>query len=85
MKATAKIIPIGNSRGVRVPKRMLDKLGLVHDVELEVRGHELVVRAAHDLHEGWEQSAEKLHQHLEDDLLFDSGPASDWDLEVWKW
>ena len=32
----AKLVAIGNSRGVRIPKAMIEQIGLGEDVELEV-------------------------------------------------
>ena len=35
------IIPIGNSRGIRIPKLLLDESGLDNEVELEVKKGEI--------------------------------------------
>jgi len=40
------IVPIGNSQGIRIPKLLLAQTGLEGEVEIEVRGGELVIRAA---------------------------------------
>jgi len=41
----ARIVRIGNSQGIRIPKLLLEQTGLSDEVELEVRGASLVVRA----------------------------------------
>jgi len=41
-----RIVRIGNSQGIRIPKLLLAESGLEGEVEIEVRGGELVVRAA---------------------------------------
>src|SRR5690349_9214637 len=42
----ARIVRIGNSQGIRIPKPLLEEAGLPDEVELEVEGDCLVVRAA---------------------------------------
>jgi antitoxin (DNA-binding transcriptional repressor) of toxin-antitoxin stability system/antitoxin component of MazEF toxin-antitoxin module len=42
----ARIVRIGNSQGIRIPKPLLEAAGLPEEVELEVEGDCLVVRAA---------------------------------------
>ncbi len=37
----ARIVKIGNSQGVRIPKPLLDQTGIVDDVELEVRENQI--------------------------------------------
>jgi antitoxin MazE len=41
-----KLIQIGNSRGIRIPKALIEHMKLNGTVELEIRGEELVLRAA---------------------------------------
>jgi antitoxin MazE len=85
MKTTAKIVPIGNSKGVRLPKRLLEDLNLKDVVELESRGNELVIRPIASLHEGWEESAKEMHLRGDDALLLGELSMSDWDENGWKW
>jgi antitoxin (DNA-binding transcriptional repressor) of toxin-antitoxin stability system len=47
-----RIVAIGNSQGIRIPKPLLAETGLAGEVEIEVRGSELVIRAAGALHGG---------------------------------
>ena len=41
-----RIVRIGNSRGVRIPKPLLEQTGLDGDVEVAVRGNTLVISSA---------------------------------------
>jgi antitoxin MazE len=77
MKTTAKIVPIGNSKGVRLPKRLLEDLNLSDVVELESRGNELIIRSLAASHEGWEESAKALRRHGDNPLLLGDIPESD--------
>ena len=43
----ARIVKIGNSRGIRIPKLLLDQADLGEEVELELQGEQIVIRSAH--------------------------------------
>ena len=51
-----KIIRIGNSKGIRLPKPLLEQVGLVSEVDLEVRDGALVISPAEPLRAGWRGS-----------------------------
>lgn len=82
----ANIIQIGNSRGVRIPKAFLDQAGLRDDVEIEVRGSQIVVRAPRNPREGWAEAFGAMHE-AGDDALLDAGAErlSRWDETEWEW
>ncbi|MCC4310530.1 AbrB/MazE/SpoVT family DNA-binding domain-containing protein [Alcanivorax marinus] len=45
MVTRTKLVRLGNSRAVRIPKAILNQVGMtLGDVEIEVRGRELVIR-----------------------------------------
>ena len=84
MKTT--VIRIGNSRGIRIPKAVLNECGLTGPVELEVRGGQLVVRRIARPRSGWEEAFRRMKEHGDDALLDrDSFPATKWDRTEWKW
>lgn len=83
----SSIIQIGNSRGVRIPKAFLDQAGLCDDVEIEVRGSQIVVRAANNPRAGWDQAFARMAR-AGDDAPLDTTKArrlSSWDDSEWKW
>jgi antitoxin MazE len=85
MKTTAKIITIGNSKGIRIPKQALIESGITVDVELETGPNELIIRSKKSIREGWEDAYAQMAQQGEDQLLLGSEPASDWDNHEWQW
>ncbi len=85
MKTTAKIIQIGNSRGIRLPKKALDETGLTGEVELVTGYNELVIRPLQKTREGWEESYIQMAKSGDDGLLIGEQPASDWDNNEWQW
>jgi len=42
----ARIVRIGNSQGIRIPKPLIEQTGLDGDVEVAVRGNTLVISPA---------------------------------------
>ena len=82
----SRIVKIGNSRGIRIPKALLKQTGLGEEVELEVDGRRLIVRPAVEPREGWEESFAAMAEASDDTLLDDepSTPTS-WDEQEWEW
>jgi antitoxin MazE len=79
----ASLIAIGNSRGVRIPKALLEQTGLQGDVELEVRGAQIVIRAARLPRTGWADAFRSMASSG-DDALLDAHPTK-WDESDWEW
>lgn len=81
-----KVVRIGNSRGVRIPKTLLEQCGLQGDVELEVREGQLVLRSATRPRAGWDEAFRRMREHGDDVLLDrDSLPLTKWDRAEWRW
>ncbi|MHC4469617.1 MAG: AbrB/MazE/SpoVT family DNA-binding domain-containing protein [Planctomycetota bacterium] len=82
----ARIVRIGNSRGIRIPKPLLDQTGLGEEVEIEVEGDSLVVRPARRARDGWSTAFRRMAE-TGDDLLLDGDvpSATQWDDEEWEW
>jgi len=80
----ARVVRIGNSRGIRIPKVWLDQLGLDAEVELAVQKDRLVIRRAHRPREGWKEAFRSMAEHG-DDRLMDKPVATEWDRVQWEW
>ncbi|HLE03975.1 MAG TPA: AbrB/MazE/SpoVT family DNA-binding domain-containing protein [Anaerolineales bacterium] len=80
----ARVVRIGNSRGIRIPKVWLDQLNLGDEVELAVRQDSLVVRRAHSPREGWAGAFQAMAKNR-DDSLIDQPRATEWDRKEWTW
>lgn len=63
------LIKMGNSKGVRIPKPILEQLALGDEVELLVRGDQSVIRPIHRPRSGWEKQFERMAKHGDDRLL----------------
>ena len=80
----ARVVRIGNSRGIRIPKVWLDQLDLDNEVELAVQKDRLVIRRARRPREGWEEAFRSMAEHRDDHLL-DKPVVTKWDREEWEW
>jgi len=80
----AKIIRIGNSKGIRLPKPVIEQVGLADEVNLEVRDGELVISPSERLRDGWAAAARDLAERGEDTLL-DPVVSTDFDDQEWQW
>ncbi len=82
----ARIIRIGNSQGVRIPKALLEEAGLSGDVDMTVRDGALVVTAAGCPREGWDRAFGDMAEYGDDALLdAEIAPATAFDEESWEW
>jgi len=79
----ARIVRIGNSRGVRIPKPLLEQAGLPDDVELHAEDGRIVIAAGRPPRTGWAEAARELHERGEDGLL--ETPPTRFDGEEWEW
>lgn len=66
MRAT--LIQIGNSRGIRLPKSVIEQAALKEELELEVTEGAVTIRNARTARQGWAEAALACHQSDEDDL-----------------
>ena len=50
----ARVIKIGNSQGIRIPKPILEQTGIMEDVELEVKKNQIIIRPISNPRVGWD-------------------------------
>ncbi len=81
-----KIIRIGNSRGIRIPKSLLHQCRIEGPVEVDVQGNQLVVRSVSRPRDGWDEAFRSMHHTGDDQLLDQTGSStSRWDRDEWRW
>ncbi len=82
----ARIVRIGNSHGIRIPKPILEATGLQDEVELEVGKDELIVRPVRPARRGWDEAFKRMAETGDDRLLDpESIASSSWDEDEWEW
>ncbi|HEY2381128.1 MAG TPA: AbrB/MazE/SpoVT family DNA-binding domain-containing protein [Terriglobia bacterium] len=76
-----KVVPIGNSRGVRLPKAVLDRYGIRDALVLEPREEGLLLRGKKDKRMTWEETFRDMARAKEDWSDFDTIAADGLDPE----
>ncbi|MBS0272703.1 MAG: AbrB/MazE/SpoVT family DNA-binding domain-containing protein [Proteobacteria bacterium] len=84
MKAT--IISIGNSKGVRIPKTVLEQCGFKESVNMIVKNHTLVLIPIEEKsRKDWGIKFKQMHQQNDDVLLDPVALDHSWDQDEWEW
>ncbi len=83
MATKTRIVRIGNSQGIRLPKALLEQAELPVEVVLYAEPGRLVVRAVRGTRSGWADAAKTMHARGEDHLL-DEPTSTQSDLEHWQ-
>jgi antitoxin MazE len=78
------IVRIGNSRGIRIPKAIIDQVGLGSEVEISVQPDRLIIRPIDRPRYGWEEQFRAMAGHGDDRLLDEPLPTA-WDQRDWTW
>ena len=82
----ARVVKIGNSQGIRIPKPLLEQTGIIGDVELEVDQNQIIIRPVLNPRAGWDDAFIAMSED-NDDVLLDGEDslAHSWDDEEWQW
>ena len=81
-----RIIKIGNSQGIRIPKLFLEQSKLREEVEMEAQAGQIILRSVTYPRQGWEEAFQEMTQQGDDQLLDgDLMGQSQWDQEEWQW
>jgi antitoxin MazE len=81
-----RIVKIGNSRGIRIPRVLLEQAGLSDEFELISQDGSLIVRPARRPREVWAAAFQKMARRGDDALLDDAPPSLlSWDEDDWEW
>ena len=78
-----KLIQIGNSKGIRIPKHILERLNFQNKIELIIddETNQIHIKSIENPRKNWEDAFQKMHENGDDNILIDDGI----DLEVLDW
>jgi len=79
-----KIIAIGNSQGIRIPKAIIEQCEFNSSVEMKVVEGSLVLTPIKNIREGWAESFQAMAANGDDELLIDDAIPTVED-EDWEW
>lgn len=77
------VIKIGNSRGIRLSKTLIDKYSIKDTVDLILEKGQIVIKPISKPRKGWEKSFKEMSENGDDRLLFND-VFEDENLEEWK-
>lgn len=80
----ARVVRIGNSRGIRIPKVWLEQLEIGEEVELSVHKDRLTIRPARRPRQGWAEAFRRMAAQG-DDRLLDQPTPTRWQAHEWEW
>ena len=85
----ARLIKIGNSQGLRIPKLILEQTGMTDDVEIEAEKDQIIIRPVRNVREGWDEAFRLMAESGDDGddapLTDDDKISHSWDEEEWQW
>ena len=82
----ARVIKIGNSHGLRIPKPILEQTGIRDDVEIELEKNKIIIRPVQKAREGWDKAFKMMAKKGDDKLIIsDKDISHSWDEEEWQW
>ncbi len=79
-----RLVRIGNSQGIRIPKDLVHELRLGKEVEVAVEERRLVIRSAHRPRAGWAGQFRRMARNG-DDTLLDAPTPTKFDGDEWEW
>ena len=82
----SSIVFTGNSRGIRIPKAMLDHCGFGDEVDLQAKNGALILRPVNTPRAGWAEAFGGMTAAKDDLLVHEDVPAStQFEAEEWEW
>ena len=78
-----QVIKIGNSKGIRLSKTLLERYNIRDKLEIIFEKGYLILKPVSKPRSGWEEAFKEMHDNKDDQLLFDD-VFQDENLEEWK-
>jgi antitoxin MazE len=80
-----ELVRIGNSRGIRIPKPLIDQCGFGDAVELHAEHERLFITRSRRARQGWKEAFAAAGSSAHDPLPLRSLPPNEFDAEEWRW
>ncbi|MEA1878772.1 MAG: AbrB/MazE/SpoVT family DNA-binding domain-containing protein [Bacteroidota bacterium] len=78
-----RVIQIGNSKGIRLSKTILEKYRITDAVEIQLEKDQIILKPVQNPRQGWDNDFAVLHSSKEDELLIPD-VFEDENLDEWK-
>ena len=80
---TVELVRIGNSRGIRTPKPLIEECGFTDAVEVKVENRRLVITSRRKARDGWEEAFRAAVPEKPAELL--APLVNRFDNDEWQW
>ena len=77
------IIKIGNSKGFRFSKTILERYNITDKMELILEKEQIILRPIPEPRKGWDNAFQKMNENNDDQLLLDD-VFEDENFDEWK-
>ena len=77
------VIQIGNSKGFRLSKTLIEKYNIKDKVELILEKGQIIIKPISSPRKGWEKAFKEMNENGDDQLLFDDVFENE-NLEEWS-
>jgi antitoxin MazE len=81
----AELVRIGNSRGIRIPKPLIEQCGFGDEVDLRVENECLIISPERLPRAGWEEQFRAAGPSTKDEQLLGTVGMNDFDRKEWRW
>lgn len=82
---TVNLVRIGNSKGIRIPKPIIEQCGLGETVQLRVQKGRLVIIPDRRPRHGWAKEFRRNATTGDDRLILEPAKPNAFDREEWEW
>ena len=79
----ASIIKIGNSKGLRLNKQILEQYQITDKIELILEQDRIIIKPVNEPRKGWDEAFQRMSENNDDDLLIDD-VFEDEDFDEWN-
>lgn len=77
------VIQIGNSKGIRLSKEILERYKIQDTVRLILEKGQIIIKPIDNPRSGWDKAFRRMHENNDDELLIDD-VFEDENPEEWK-
>jgi antitoxin MazE len=77
------IVPIGNSKGIRIPKALLEQCGFGESAQIVLEDNHIVLSPVVQPRQGWDAAFEAMAIKHDDELP--DAPPTAFDESEWQW
>jgi antitoxin MazE len=77
------VVPIGNSKGIRIPKSIITEFDIKDKMELKIQNDEIILKPiVKTPRQGWDEAFKVMHQNSDDVLLISDSIENAFE---WEW